>query len=181
MELVKNKQTKEIRYLSFEVGHEQYGLEILSVKELMGLIEITPIPQTPEFIKGVINLRGKIIPVIDLRIMFRSNCCDYNKKTCIIVIDTTYSEESLLMGLIVDTILDVVSIPDEKISQSSYINTKIKSEYIRGIAETAEGIKILLDVNKILNTYEIESVKRVETQVHHNISETISKEQLNET
>jgi len=126
----------------------------------MGMTAITPLPRTPQFIRGVINLRGRIIPVIDLRLKFGLPYEEYTKRTCIIVVEVAYEGETVLMGLVVDTIQDVVSIPEEKLSKIPYINARIKSEYIRGIADTPEGMKIVLDVLKVLSEEELEEVKQ---------------------
>ncbi|HOE09128.1 MAG TPA: chemotaxis protein CheW [Treponemataceae bacterium] len=149
------------RYLSFEVDNEHYCIDILKVKELLGMTTITPLPRTAEYIKGVINLRGQIIPIIDIRLKFGLEEIDYTKHTGIIIVEVNFAGEPMLMGIIVDTIQEVISIPEEKISQIPYINARIKAEYIRGIANTDDGMKIILDVLKILNSDELSSVKEV--------------------
>jgi purine-binding chemotaxis protein CheW len=159
MEMTKRKLLNGARFLSFTVDGENYCMDILKVKELMGMTAITPLPRTPQFIRGVINLRGRIIPVIDLRLKFGLSFEEYTKRTCIIVVEVAYEGETVLMGLVVDTIQDVVSIPEEKLSKIPYINARIKSEYIRGIADTPEGMKIVLDVLKVLSGEELEEVK----------------------
>jgi purine-binding chemotaxis protein CheW len=159
MEMTKRKVLNGARFLSFTLDSENYCLDILKVKELMGMTSITPLPRTPHFIRGVINLRGQIIPIIDLRLKFGLPAQEYTKRTCIIVVEIAYGGENILMGLVVDSIQDVVSIPDEKMSKIPYINAKIRSEYIRGIADTAEGMKIVLDVLKVLNDEELEAVR----------------------
>jgi purine-binding chemotaxis protein CheW len=134
-------------------------MEILKVKELMGMSEITPLPQTPDFIRGVINLRGQIIPIVDLRLDFGLPFKEYTKRTSIIVVELEYQGEAMLIGLVVDSIEEVISIPEEKISRIPYINAKVKAEYIKGIANTSEGIKIILDVVKVLNDEELAAIK----------------------
>ncbi len=134
-------------------------MEILTVKELMGMTDITPLPQTPDFIRGVINLRGQIIPIIDLRIKFGMPFIAYSKRTTIIVVEAEFDGDRLLMGLVVDSIQEVIAIPEEKINSIPYINSRVKAEYIRGVAETPEGLKILLDVMKILNDEEFVSLR----------------------
>jgi purine-binding chemotaxis protein CheW len=159
MEMTKRKLLNGARFLSFTLDGENYCMDILKVKELMGMTAVTPLPRTPAFIRGVINLRGQIIPVIDLRLKFGLKFRDYTKRTCIIVVEVVYSGENVLMGLVVDSIQDVVSIPDEKLSKIPYINARIKSEYIRGVADTPEGMKIVLDVLKVLSDEELTIVK----------------------
>lgn len=160
MEMTKRKLLNGARFLSFTVDGENYCMDILKVKELMGMTAITPLPRTPSFIRGVINLRGRIIPVIDLRLKFGLPYEEYTKRTCIIVVEVAYEGETVLMGLVVDAIQEVVSIPEEKLSKIPYINARIKSEYIRGIADTPEGMKIVLDVLKVLSEEELSEVKQ---------------------
>ncbi len=147
------------RYLNFTLEKESYCMEILKVKELMGMTGITPLPQTPPFIRGVINLRGQIIPIIDLRLKFGMSFLEYHKRTSIIVVELEMEGDTVLMGLVVDAIQEVIAIPDEKISILPYINTKVKAEYVRGVAETPEGMKIVLDVHKILSDEEFVQLK----------------------
>lgn len=161
MELNKRRVLSGSRFLSFSLNEENYCLDILKVKEMVGLSKITAIPQTPEYIKGVINLRGRIIPIIDLRIKFGMPEKEYDKRTSIIVIELHEEGETIYMGIVVDTIQEVLGIPEEKITKLPYINSKIKSEYIRGIAETPEGIKIVLDIEKVLNSDEFVLLKEL--------------------
>ena len=147
------------RYLNFTLENENYCMEILKVKELMGMTDITPLPQTQDFIRGVINLRGLIIPIIDLRLKFGMPFMAYSKRTSIIVAETNYDGECMFMGIVVDAIQEVIAIPEEKINNLPYINSKVKAEYIRGVAETADGLKIILDIEKILNDEEFVSLK----------------------
>jgi purine-binding chemotaxis protein CheW len=134
-------------------------MEILTVKELMGMTEITPLPQTPHFIRGVINLRGQIIPIIDLRIKFGLEFIPYTKRTTIIVVEVDFEGDRVLMGLVVDSIQEVIAVPEDKINRLPYVNSRVKAEYIRGVADTPEGLKIVLDVMKILNDEEFVSLK----------------------
>ncbi len=159
MEMTRRKLLNGARFLSFTLDNENYCMDILKVKELMGMTAITPLPRTPAFIRGVINLRGQIIPVIDLRLRFGLKFQDYTKRTCIIVVEIAYGGENVFMGFVVDAIQDVVSIPDEKLSKIPYISAHIKSEYIRGVADTPEGMKIVLDVLRILSEEELAAVK----------------------
>jgi purine-binding chemotaxis protein CheW len=166
MDIAQRKNLTGARFLSFTLDREQYCLSIANVKEIMGLIEITRIPQTPPFIRGVINLRGKIIPVIDLRLKFGLPERGYDERTCIIVVEFAYEGEPTLMGIIVDTTHEVINIPEEKISRMPYINAKIKSEYIRGVAETGDSIKIVLDIARVLSDEEFVLLKDVEAKAN---------------
>ncbi len=155
MEISKRKSLAGKRFLSFDLDSECYCIEILKVKEILGMTEVTPIPQTPVFIKGVINLRGSIIPIIDLRLKFEMPEKDYMDRTCIIVVEIVYKETTSLLGVVVDTIHEAISIPKENIASVPYINAKIKSDYITGIAEIEEEIKIIIDITKILTEDEL--------------------------
>ncbi|MBN1411748.1 MAG: purine-binding chemotaxis protein CheW [Spirochaetales bacterium] len=162
MEITKRKTMTGSRFLSFVLNEEEYCIEILKIKEVMGMTDITMIPQTPQFIKGVINLRGRIIPIIDLRIKFSLPERDYTDRTCIIIVELSYENELTLMGVVVDTIQEVVNIPEDRVSRVPYINAKIRSEYIRGIAEVGETIKIVLDITKVLTDEEFVLVKELD-------------------
>jgi purine-binding chemotaxis protein CheW len=164
MEISRRKTMVGTRFLSFVLHDEEYCIEILKIKEIMGMADITMIPQTPVFIKGVINLRGRIIPIVDLRLKFSLPQTDYTDRTCIIIVELKYEEELTLMGVVVDTIQEVVNIPEEKIARVPYINAKIRSEYIRGIAEVGDKIKIVLDITKVLTDEEFVIVKELDVQ-----------------
>jgi len=159
MEISRLKTQSGSRYLNFMLETESYCMEILKVKELMGMADITPLPQTPPFIRGVINLRGQIIPIIDLRLKFGLEFRAYGKRTTIIVVEVEIDGDMMLMGLVVDSIQEVIAIPDEKIKVLPYINSRVKAEYIRGVADTPDGMKIILDVLKILSDEEFVQLK----------------------
>jgi purine-binding chemotaxis protein CheW len=159
MEMTRRKLNTGPRYLNFILDGESYGIEIMRVKELMGMTAITPIPQTPSFIRGFINLRGQIIPIIDLRLKFALAFREYTKRTSIIVVEVLFSGEMLMMGLVVDAIRDVASLPDERINRIPYINAKVQSDYITGVANLESGAMIILDVVKILNSDEFVQLK----------------------
>lgn len=160
MENSRRKTMTGSRYINFSIGNESYCLEILKVRELMGMTDITPLPQTPQFIRGVINLRGQIIPIVDLRIKFGMEFKPYTKRTTIMVVEVELEGERMLMGLVVDSIQEVIAIPEEKINSLPYVNNRVKAEYIRGVADTPEGMKIVLDVLKILSDEEFVVIKQ---------------------
>ncbi len=162
MEMTKRKHLSGARFLSFVLENESYCMDILKVKELMGMTEITMLPQTPEYIRGIINLRGQMIPIIDLRLKFGIPFKEYDKKTGIIIVDFEYEGSNMLLGIVVDSIHEVVSIPEDKISRIPYINAKIKMDYISGISNTQDGIKIILDVVKILNDEDFGILKNID-------------------
>ncbi len=145
------------KYLTFVLGEEEYGLEILKVREIIGIMEITSVPQTPEFIKGVINLRGKVIPVVDLRRKFGMETAEYTEETCIIVVDIAASS----MGILVDTVSEVLDIPQESIEPPPSFGSSINTEFILGMGKIKGKVKILLDINKVLSTTNLTTISNV--------------------
>ena len=166
MEITKRKTMTGFRFLSFVLCEEEYCIDILKIKEIMGMTDITEIPQTPGFIKGVINLRGQIIPIIDLRIKFDLPFQEYSDRTCIIVVEINYQDDITLMGIVVDKIQEVINLPEDKISNVPYINAKIKSEYIEGIAENDESIIIILDITKVLTEDEFVLLSKIDEKIN---------------
>ena len=148
--------SREGKYLTFELDKEEYGLEILKVKEIIGIMNITSVPQTPDYVKGVINLRGKVIPVIDLRLKFAMEPLEYSDRTCIIIVDITgTSGKKVMVGIVVDSVSEVLNIKDDEIEDAPNFGTRLSTEYIMGMAKVKGGVKILLDIDKILNTKEL--------------------------
>ncbi len=147
--------SREGKYLSFSLGNEEYGISILKVKEIIGMIQITPIPQTPEYVKGVINLRGKVIPVIDIRLRFGMNSIDYTDRTCIVVVEIDSNSGSLHIGIVVDSVSEVINIKSTDIEDTPSFGMTLSTEYILGMAKMAGNVRILLDIDRVLNTYEL--------------------------
>ncbi len=144
---------KEGKYLTFGLGGEEYGLEILKVKEIIGIMNITSVPQTPKYVKGVINLRGKVIPVIDLRSKFAMDYLEYNDRTCIIVVEImNKAGNKVIMGIVVDSVSEVLNIKADEIESTPTFGFKLNTDYILGIAKVRGTIKILLDVDRVLTS-----------------------------
>jgi purine-binding chemotaxis protein CheW len=162
MEIAKRKLLSGSRFLSFMLYNEEYCIEILRIKEIMGMIDITMIPQTPQFIKGVINLRGRIIPIIDLRAKLGLPVGSYTDRTCIIITEVEYAGDLTLMGVIVDSIQEVIHIPEENMSRLPYLDSRVNSRYISAIAEVQNKIKILIDIAKVLTDEEFVLVKNID-------------------
>jgi Chemotaxis signal transduction protein len=142
------------RFLSFSFSKETFAIEIKYVTEIVGIQPITPVPEVPDYVMGIINLRGKIIPVIDMRIKFRKPAADYNDRTCIIVVDL----EETSVGFIVDNVEEVLSIPDEKIVPPPDYKTGIQNRYIKGIGIVEDKVMLLLDCAKLLSGDEMERI-----------------------
>lgn len=158
---LKVKASREGKYLSFGISDEKYGLGILDVREIIGMMPIRPMPQMPEFIKGVINLRGKVIPVIDMRLKFGMDPLEYNDRTCIIVVEVSGLTGSTLMGLVVDTVWEVSDIKEDETEDCPHFGSSNSNHNILGIAKTKEGIIILLDIDKILQADDIVQLAQV--------------------
>jgi purine-binding chemotaxis protein CheW len=146
---------KSGKYLSFSLSNEEYGVGILKVKEIIGMMPVTSVPQTPEFVKGVINLRGKVIPVIDLRRKFGMEAEEYTERTCIIVVEIEAEHGSILMGIVVDSVSEVIHLKNEDIEDTPTFGARLNVEYILGMAKTTDGVKILLDIDRVLTSQEI--------------------------
>jgi purine-binding chemotaxis protein CheW len=150
------RKGKEGKYLTFTLKDEGYGIDILKVKEIIGMIAVTTIPQTPSYVKGVINLRGKVIPVIDLRVKFGIEETSYTNHTSIIVVDMCGgNKRNTLIGIVVDAVSEVSSIRESEIESMPDFGTKINADYILGLAKTNNGVKILLHIDTVLSTEEI--------------------------
>jgi purine-binding chemotaxis protein CheW len=148
---VEHGLSREGKYLTFVLATEEYGLEILRVREILGMMAITPVPQTPEFVKGVINLRGKVTPVIDLRLKFGMPSVDYTQETCIIVVEV----EDMRMGVVVDTVNEVVDITENQIEDAPRFGTNVDTSFILGLGKIGDKVKILLNIAKVLSTAEL--------------------------
>jgi purine-binding chemotaxis protein CheW len=144
---LESEDTQKGKYLTFSVGNEDYGIEINHVTEIIGIQEITEVPGMPEYVKGIINLRGKIIPVIEMRSRFKKEAIDYDDRTCIIVIDI----KDITMGLIIDGVSEVLNISEENIVPPPDTKTGFHNNYVQGIGKVNNEIKLLLDCNKLLS------------------------------
>lgn len=151
------EDTQKGKFLTFSVGKESYGIEIKYVTEIIGIQDITNVPELPEYLKGIINLRGKIIPVIDVRLRFRKEAKLYNDRTCIIVIDI----KDISVGLIVDNVSEVLNIGDGNIVPPPDVKTGFHSRYVRGIGKVGNEVKLLLDCDKLLNDDEIDKITKI--------------------
>jgi purine-binding chemotaxis protein CheW len=145
----------EGKYLTFSLSREEYGIGILTVKEIIGMMTITPVPQTPEFVKGVINLRGKVIPVVDLRLRFGMESSAYSERTCIIVVETSGETGPVHMGIVVDAVSEVLNIRATEVEKTPSFGVKLNTDFILGMAKTEGGVKILLDIDKVLGAFQM--------------------------
>ncbi|MBI5095366.1 MAG: purine-binding chemotaxis protein CheW [Candidatus Hydrogenedentes bacterium] len=148
------------KYLTFRLGAEEYGIEILHVQEIIGMLAVTHVPRTPEFVRGVINLRGKVIPVVDLRLKFSMEGKDDTEKTCIIVVQLAGSAGAVTTGFTVDEVSEVLDIPAAEIEAAPEFGGDVDTEYILGMAKTKGSVKILVDIAKVLGAGEIEQLEK---------------------
>ncbi len=152
--------TGEEKILAFCLGSEDYGLEILSVREIIGLIDITPLPRTPDYVKGVMNLRGRIIPVIDLRLKFGLSSADATKETCVIVVESESEDgERTTMGVVVDSVREVQDIPRSAIEEAPSFGCEIPLDYIKGMGKVKDRVVVLLDSGRVLSTSDIQAIE----------------------
>jgi len=149
------------KFLTFTLGEETYGIGILKVKEIIGMLAITSVPQTPDFVKGIINLRGKVIPVLDLRLKFSMEAIPYTDRTCIIVVEIESNDVIVLIGIVVDSVSEVLNIKGEDIEDAPTFGMQLNTEYILGMAKTDGSIKILLDIDRVLSSEELSGLGSV--------------------
>jgi purine-binding chemotaxis protein CheW len=145
---------KQGKYLTFSLAGEEYGIGILKVKEIIGMMPITTVPRTPGFLKGVINLRGKVIPVVDLRLKFGMEEMSYTERTCIIVAEMLGTSGPIQMGIVVDSVSEVLNIKGMDVEETPAFGAKLDTDYILGLAKMNGGVKILLDIDKVLSAEE---------------------------
>lgn len=144
------------KYLTFMLAEETYGIPILKVKEIIGMMKITEMPQVPAFMKGVINLRDHIIPIVDLRQKFSMPAVAHTERTCIIVIEVTRDDQrASTIGIIVDGVSEVANIKEEQVEQPPTFSADVDTRYILGMAKVDGDVKILLDIDKALSGSEL--------------------------
>jgi purine-binding chemotaxis protein CheW len=157
-------KAKAGKYLTFKLGVEEYGLEILKVQEIIKMMDITHVPRTPAFVRGVINLRGKVIPVVDLRLKFGMESRETTDKTCVIVVQVAHGGAgggSMTMGTIVDEVSEVLDIAGEQIEPAPEFGTAVNTDFILGMGKVAKKVVMLLDIDKVLSSGELATVSKV--------------------
>jgi purine-binding chemotaxis protein CheW len=149
------------KYLTFQLANEEFGIGVLKVREIMGIQEITAVPQTPAHVKGVINLRGKVVPVVDLRLRFGMSTAEYTQRTCIIVTQVQGESGAILMGIIVDGVSEVLNLSSAEIEDTPDFGEEIAGRYLLGMAKVKGKVKILLDIDKVLSTQELHHLNAI--------------------
>ncbi len=138
------------KYLAFALGQEEYGLPVLKVREIIKVMDITAVPQVPAHVRGVINLRGKVIPIIDLRLKFGLPARDYTERTCIIVVDVSMSDTTVMMGIVVDSVSEVLNIVGGDLDLAPDFGGHVTTDYVLALAKVKGTVKILLDLDRVL-------------------------------
>src|SRR4051812_19579974 len=143
------------KYLVFQLGREEFGIRVLNVREIMGIQDITAVPQTPDYVKGVINLRGKVIPVVDLRLKFGVPELEYTRRTCIIVVQTRGEAGPMLMGIVVDAVAEVLNLSVADIEDTPDFGDGTSTPYLLGMAKVKGKVKILLEIERVLTCQDL--------------------------
>lgn len=149
------------KYLTFILEEEEYGVEILKVQEIIQMQKVTPVPGSPDFFRGVINLRGKVIPVVELRKKFFMKSAPDTEKTAIIVMLITNGDSSMTMGIIIDDVKEVFDVNAESIEKTPSLGGNIDTGFIMGICKYENGVKMLLDIDKAISTEEIINLSKI--------------------
>jgi purine-binding chemotaxis protein CheW len=155
IETATEEDTQKDKFLTFVIGAETYGIDILFVTEIVGLQPITVLPELPAFMKGIINLRGRIIPVMDVRLRFKKAARDYNERTCIIIVNSG----ELNLGLIVDAVAEVITIPEQNVVAPPSVQGETANRFIKAIGKVNEQVKLLLDCERLLNAETVETLR----------------------
>jgi len=151
------------KYLAFLLGREEFAIQVLKVREIMGIQDITAVPQTPVYVKGVINLRGKVVPVVDLRLKFGLPEIEYTQRTCIIVVQVRLDSVQLLMGIVVDGVSEVLNLASGDIENTPDFGGGVVTPYLLGMAKSKGKVKILLDIDQVLSSQELAGLESVLT------------------
>lgn len=151
------------KFLTFKSSEEIFGIKILQVKEIKEFSEVTSIPLTPEYVKGVINLRGNVVPIIDLPLRLNRSKTEITRRSCIIILEVHYENENLDIGILVDAVSEVLEIPISMIEKTPSFGSKIRNDFIYGIGKIESKFIILLDMNKVLS---IDELSNLEEKIH---------------
>lgn len=150
------------KYLTFVLGEEEYGIEILKVQEIIRMQKVTAVPKAPDFVRGIINLRGKVIPVVELRRKFGMHEFDDTEKTCIIMVRIGEESHTISMGIIIDAVKEVLDIKPDQIEETPSFGASIETDFIMGVGKIGETVKMLLDIEKVLSAVELSSISKIE-------------------
>jgi len=154
-----NTQITEVRqYLTFKLSEEIFGVDVAQVREILDSIKITKVPQTPDFMCGVINLRGNVVPVVDMRLKFGLEKTETTVNTCIVVVEVNLDGENLILGALVDSVQEVFELDPVDIENAPKIGSKLNTDYIKGMGKREDNFIIILNIDKVFSTEELTSV-----------------------
>jgi purine-binding chemotaxis protein CheW len=151
--------TATVQYLTFTLADEVFALDVAKVREILELIAINKVPQTPEFMRGVINLRGSVVPVIDLRLNFGMTRTEQTVNTCIIVVEVNLDSELIVLGVLADSVQEVVEMEPENIEPAPHLGTKLNTEFIKGMGKINNGFVMILDIDKVFSSDDLATVQ----------------------
>jgi purine-binding chemotaxis protein CheW len=172
-EVTQARTLKGGKFLTFLMANEKYGLEILKVREIIGMMDVTSVPTTPAFVRGVINLRGKVIPVIDLRLKFGIEAKEDMQRTCIIVVQIVRNAQEMTMGIIVDEVSDVLNINQDQIEPPPSFGPDIRTDFILGMGKVDQKVVTMLDIDRVLNEQEMSLVESSSGKMGHKTDQSI--------
>lgn len=152
---------KTSKHLTFTLADEEYGLDILKVQEIIGIMPITRVPRTPKFVRGVINLRGKVIPVVDLRTRFEVAEAEDTDRTCIVVVQVAGISGTTVMGVVVDAVSEVIDVADDDVEATPEFGAGIEADFVLGIAKVGDRVVMMLDIDRVLTSKEVSVVERL--------------------
>jgi purine-binding chemotaxis protein CheW len=155
--------TETTQYLTYKLGDETFALDITKVREVLDFTTATKVPRTPEFMRGVINLRGSVVPVVDLRLKFGMTRTENSVNTCIIITEVTVDGDTTILGCLADSVQEVLDLDEEHIAPAPRIGTKLRTEFIRGMGKRDDRFIIILDIDKVFSFDELALVKQDQT------------------
>jgi purine-binding chemotaxis protein CheW len=156
--------TETTQYLSFKLGEEVFALDISKVREVLDFTTVTKVPRTPDFMRGVINLRGSVVPVVDLRLKFGMSKTEKTVNTCIIITEVTVDDETAVLGALADSVQEVMDLEPEHIEPAPKIGTRLKTEFIKGMGKRNERFIILLDIDKVFSAGDLAQAQAVQAE-----------------
>ena len=156
--------SETVQYLTFKLADEVFALDVAKVREILEITTITKIPQTPEFMRGVINLRGSVVPVIDMRLKFGMSATEQTINTCIIVVEVTLEGDTTVLGALADSVQEVVEMEPEQIEPAPHIGTRLNTNFIKGMGKHEGEFVMILDIDKVFSEEEMTAVQAVDSQ-----------------
>lgn len=154
--------TEARQYLTFKLGSEVFGIDVAKVREVLDLTTITEIPRTPEFMSGVINLRGSVVPVVDLRLCFQMQKTEKTRNTCIVVVEVLLEDESTVIGALTDSVEEVIDLEPEQIQAAPKIGTQIRTDFLKGMGKRDSQFVMILDIDRVFSAAELAAVRNAE-------------------